>query len=383
MWPNDADGNAIRSTLGPAADEGRVHHRRPRCLHRRHQRLLVADQQVQVSKTARSSTPSRSRLTLQRSGSKLPSRATSRRSRRSPRPDSSRPRSRRWARSVSASQAASTGAPTFPYTSSLTRSQLRGSGDRLSNRLRASSGTSSSAPAWRSSTWQQQRSRRRRIRTTRRGCRTAISTLGVMTPVGQLAVGQGAQRQRRRHADHRRSVGQGAVRPVQARIRYLRALLRHKRPDRSARCSPTARERRTGRFTHRDSPPRSAPAGRGGIVQTVRLPAGARPRRLRGRRGRSRRHRRPEWRRQDHFAERAFWLTRAQRRHACILGAEDITHMRAEQRCRRGVGRAFQIPRPFGAMTVLENVLVGASYGAGLADPPRTTSLSRCSNCAG
>ena len=40
--------------------------------------------------------------------------------------------------------------------------------------------------------------------------------------------------------------------------------------------------------------------------------------------------------------------------------------MRAEQRCRRGVGRAFQIPRPFGAMTVLENVLVGASYGAGL-----------------
>ena len=28
------------------------------------------------------------------------------------------------------------------------------------------------------------------------------------------------------------------------------------------------------------------------------------------------------------------------------LGAEDITHMRPEQRCRRGVGRAFQIPRP-------------------------------------
>jgi branched-chain amino acid transport system ATP-binding protein len=48
------------------------------------------------------------------------------------------------------------------------------------------------------------------------------------------------------------------------------------------------------------------------------------------------------------------------------LGTEDITHMRSEQRCRRGVGRAFQIPRPFGAMTVLENVLVGASYGAGL-----------------
>ncbi|GFJ94237.1 ATP-binding cassette domain-containing protein [Phytohabitans rumicis] len=30
------------------------------------------------------------------------------------------------------------------------------------------------------------------------------------------------------------------------------------------------------------------------------------------------------------------------------------------------MGRAFQIPRPFGGMTVLENVLVGAAYGAGL-----------------
>jgi branched-chain amino acid transport system ATP-binding protein len=45
---------------------------------------------------------------------------------------------------------------------------------------------------------------------------------------------------------------------------------------------------------------------------------------------------------------------------------DDITGMRPEQRCRRGIGRAFQIPRPFGDMTVLENVLVGASFGAGL-----------------
>jgi branched-chain amino acid transport system ATP-binding protein len=48
------------------------------------------------------------------------------------------------------------------------------------------------------------------------------------------------------------------------------------------------------------------------------------------------------------------------------LGDEDITGMRPEQRCRRGIGRAFQIPRPFGDMTVLENVLVGASFGAKL-----------------
>jgi len=45
----------------------------------------------------------------------------------------------------------------------------------------------------------------------------------------------------------------------------------------------------------------------------------------------------------------------------------DITRLRPELRCRLGIGRAFQIPRPFGGMTVLENVLVGAAHGARLA----------------
>jgi branched-chain amino acid transport system ATP-binding protein len=48
------------------------------------------------------------------------------------------------------------------------------------------------------------------------------------------------------------------------------------------------------------------------------------------------------------------------------LAGQDVTQLRPEVRCRRGIGRAFQIPRPFGGMTVLENVVVGASYGAGL-----------------
>ena len=48
-----------------------------------------------------------------------------------------------------------------------------------------------------------------------------------------------------------------------------------------------------------------------------------------------------------------------------LLG-EDVTHARPETRCRRGIGRAFQVPRPFGGMTVLENVIVGASFGGGL-----------------
>ena len=48
------------------------------------------------------------------------------------------------------------------------------------------------------------------------------------------------------------------------------------------------------------------------------------------------------------------------------LKGQDISSLRPELRCRSGIGRAFQIPRPFAGMTVLENVLVGAAYGAGL-----------------
>ncbi|MFF5297517.1 ABC transporter ATP-binding protein [Paractinoplanes globisporus] len=48
------------------------------------------------------------------------------------------------------------------------------------------------------------------------------------------------------------------------------------------------------------------------------------------------------------------------------FGGRDVTRTRPDQRCRMGVGRAFQVPRPFGGMTVLENVVVAASYGAGL-----------------
>lgn len=48
------------------------------------------------------------------------------------------------------------------------------------------------------------------------------------------------------------------------------------------------------------------------------------------------------------------------------LDDHDVTRLRPAARCRRGIGRAFQIPRPFGGMTVLENVLVGASYRARL-----------------
>jgi len=44
----------------------------------------------------------------------------------------------------------------------------------------------------------------------------------------------------------------------------------------------------------------------------------------------------------------------------------DITGLPAAWRCRMGLGRTHQIPRPFAGMTVLENALVAATHGAGL-----------------
>ncbi len=48
------------------------------------------------------------------------------------------------------------------------------------------------------------------------------------------------------------------------------------------------------------------------------------------------------------------------------LQGQDVTRASAARRCRLGVGRAHQVPRPFGGMTVFENVFVGAATGAGL-----------------
>jgi len=47
---------------------------------------------------------------------------------------------------------------------------------------------------------------------------------------------------------------------------------------------------------------------------------------------------------------------------------DDITHFRPHERCRRGIGRSYQIPHPFGGMTVYENVLVAAAFGGQLGE---------------
>lgn len=49
-----------------------------------------------------------------------------------------------------------------------------------------------------------------------------------------------------------------------------------------------------------------------------------------------------------------------------IFDNVDITSQSSASRCRAGIGRTHQIPHPFLGMTVFENVLVGASFGAGL-----------------
>ena len=48
------------------------------------------------------------------------------------------------------------------------------------------------------------------------------------------------------------------------------------------------------------------------------------------------------------------------------FGGTQVTRLNQAARCRLGIGRTFQVPRPFGDMTVFENVLVAVQQGAGL-----------------
>jgi branched-chain amino acid transport system ATP-binding protein len=48
-----------------------------------------------------------------------------------------------------------------------------------------------------------------------------------------------------------------------------------------------------------------------------------------------------------------------------LFDGNDITRLPPEWRCRMGLARSFQIPQPFGGMTVFENVVVAAAFGGG------------------
>lgn len=53
---------------------------------------------------------------------------------------------------------------------------------------------------------------------------------------------------------------------------------------------------------------------------------------------------------------------------AITFQGKDITHESPAKRCRRGIGRTYQIPRPFDKLTVYENLLVGAVHGGKLTE---------------
>jgi branched-chain amino acid transport system ATP-binding protein len=50
------------------------------------------------------------------------------------------------------------------------------------------------------------------------------------------------------------------------------------------------------------------------------------------------------------------------------LDGRDLTRAAPHQRCRAGIGRSYQIPRPFEGLTVFENLLVAAAHGRGLSE---------------
>ena len=51
-----------------------------------------------------------------------------------------------------------------------------------------------------------------------------------------------------------------------------------------------------------------------------------------------------------------------------VFAGADITKLGPDRRAQAGIGRSYQIPRPFEGMTVFENVLVGATYGRGASE---------------
>jgi branched-chain amino acid transport system ATP-binding protein len=50
---------------------------------------------------------------------------------------------------------------------------------------------------------------------------------------------------------------------------------------------------------------------------------------------------------------------------AIAFRGNDVTHLDAARRCRLGIARTHQIPRPFSGMTVFENVHAAAAHGGG------------------
>jgi branched-chain amino acid transport system ATP-binding protein len=48
-----------------------------------------------------------------------------------------------------------------------------------------------------------------------------------------------------------------------------------------------------------------------------------------------------------------------------LFDGADVTRLPPPRRCALGIARSFQVPQPFGGMTVFENLVVAAAFGAG------------------
>ena len=70
-------------------------------------------------------------------------------------------------------------------------------------------------------------------------------------------------------------------------------------------------------------------------------------------------------------------------RGSIVFLGQDVTNMHAAKRCRLGLGRTYQIPRPFGDMTVYENLLVSSTFAAGLSERASREKISEILNQTG
>src|SRR5215471_18587655 len=65
-----------------------------------------------------------------------------------------------------------------------------------------------------------------------------------------------------------------------------------------------------------------------------------------------------------------------------VFEGRDVTRLSPARRCAMGIARSFQIPQPFGGMTVFENLVVAAAFGGGHTEkhvyPACADILARC-----
>lgn len=66
-----------------------------------------------------------------------------------------------------------------------------------------------------------------------------------------------------------------------------------------------------------------------------------------------------------------------------LFADRDITRMRPWHRCRLGIGRTYQIPKPFTHMTVFENVLAAAVHGGNTTLTGAKSETERVLTCVG